>query len=191
MLEEYKYELGKQLYNSIECCEEETEEFLDCLDELLKKEACVDYQDPNTENTPLMLAIEKDFGYTFLCLLSCLPNLELTNKEGISALHIASRKVNPYYLTRLCDEYVDLDLPDKAGNRAINYAIIAERLENIKTLMKKKCTLNYLNRDGLSIYDVACSTRNAEIINYVFNPKKKKDKKSLIRSFINLKNPFK
>ena len=75
MLEEYKYELGKQLYNSIECCEEETEEFLDCLDELLKKEASVDYQDPNTENTPLMLAIEKDFGYTFLCLLSCLPNL--------------------------------------------------------------------------------------------------------------------
>ncbi len=57
--------------------------------------------------------------------------------------------------------------------------------------MDKKCTLNYLNRDGLSIYDVACSTRNAEIINYVFNPKKKKDKKSLIRSFINLKNPFK
>lgn len=169
----YKNIMGKRLFEGLIQIQEESENSIIFVNYLLEHGAYVDYQEPETGYTSLMLAIEHDLEDTFDILLSYSPDLEISNKIGATSLHIAAASKNPHYLEKLCKKRVFIDAADRQGNTAINYAIKAEVVPNIRILRKYGCTLNYLNYFGKSIYDEALETENEKVIACVYNAEKK------------------
>lgn len=166
---EYKNIMGKRLFEGLIQIQEESINSIIFVNYLLEHGAYVDYQEPETGYTSLMLAIEHDLEDTFDILLSYSPDLEISNKIGATSLHIAAASKNPHYLEKLCKKRVFIDAPDKRGNTPINYAIKAGVVPNIRALRKYGCILNYLNYFGESIYDLAQETENEKVIACVYN----------------------
>lgn len=188
--DEYKNELGKKIVDTLLQSDEETDDLTLYIEMLANEGANLDYKDYDSGNTSLMLAIGKDFPKCFLIILEHNPNLELSNGEGLKAVHIASTKGNSYYLNSLCESNADINTPDKVGNRPINYAIKSGLIENIRILFRYKCVCNFLNKFGLSIYDEAYLTGSEEVISCVLNPRSRKEHK-LKRTFKKIINNMK
>lgn len=167
--------LGKTLFDAILESDSETSELIEYMDLLIRNGADIDYKDFDTGYTILMLTIDKEFKKCFDEIISVKPNLEVFSELGVTAIHLASTKEDSYYLTRLCAENIDVDLPDKLGNRPINYAIKTGKIKNISILFKNNCTKNYLNKFGLSIYDEASLTGDKEVIKIVFEGDRKEE----------------
>lgn len=188
--DEYKNELGKRIVDTLLQSEEETDDLTMYIEMLADEGANINYKDYDSGNTSLMLTIDKNFPRCFLIILEHNPDLELSNCEGLKAIHIASKSENSHYLNSLCESYADINTPDKVGNRPINYAIKSGIIENMRILFRNKCVCNFLNKFGLSIYDEAYLTGSEEVISYVLNPKSKKEHK-LKRTIKNIINNMK
>lgn len=165
---EYKENMGKRLLEGLMQMEAEDESSLCYIEYLTEYGADVDYQDPKTGYTPIMVAIEHNLEKSFDNILSFEPNLEAANFWGIKPIHLAAAQENQHYLRSLCKKRVDVNAFDKHGNRPLNYAIRKEAVPNIRILMKRSESLNYLNNVRKSIYDEALETQNQEVIDCVY-----------------------
>lgn len=182
-IDEYKNELGRILVETLMDSFCETEELINYTNKLLDEGANINYKDYETGNTAIMIAVLKGYPNIFDNLLSRKPDLESKNSFGISVIHFAASNKSDYYLNSLCERKTDVNIPDKVGNRPINYAIKSGAIHNILILFQNNCTRNFLNSFGLSIYDEAIFTGNDEIVDCVFNKHKKKENK--IKKVIN------
>lgn len=97
--------------------------------------------------TPFMIAALANNIEKMNLLLNKGANINATDKEGKTALHIASF-TNPKLIKQLIDAGADLNLKDKDGNTAMHLAASWGRLDSIKILLENKININAINNDG-------------------------------------------
>lgn len=171
-------DLGKFLYTTLINCYKETETLLIGVEKMLIKGADVNYKDPITGDSLLMISIENGLYHIFCLLLKYQADIEAVNKDKKNACYLAAGKEDPRFLKRLIKVGTNLDSSDRLSNTPINEAIRCCKIRNIEILIENGATLNLLNIFGDSIYDIAYETGNEEVIDYILNFDKEKDKKT-------------
>lgn len=169
--------IERDTFEVIKKCFQEDEYLIIGIEKCLSQGLDVNYQDPKTGKTFLMLAIENDLPTLFKIILAYHPLLEMKNEEGKTAAHLAACHPNLEYLDLLSKNGINLNALDLNGNPPINEAIRAGLIPNIQLLMDNEVILNYLNHIGLSMYDIAFMTKDLEVIEFVTHYEKKPKKK--------------
>lgn len=180
--------LEYEVFDTLNKCYKENENLINTIEYTLLKGLDVNYQDPNTGTTFLMLTVEHNLPTLFDLFLRYRPLIEMRNDEGESVTHLAARNKNSLYLDQLIENKANLNVIDRNGNTPLNGAIKNCVMANIKTLMDHDVHLNFLNYCGLSIYDIAYMTGDIEVIKFVLNYEKKKEepkkKKNIIKRIL-------
>uniref|UniRef100_A0ABD2XJY3 PRANC domain-containing protein n=1 Tax=Trichogramma kaykai TaxID=54128 RepID=A0ABD2XJY3_9HYME len=119
----------------------------------------------NTEGrTPMHLAADNELRKVMECLLRRGANLNLTDKDGLTPLHIICQ--NRYdernlvkTLFEICDEQhrlLQVDAQDKLGRTSLQLAVDRNHKEVAKLLLKRDANLNLADADGSTPLHIIC-----------------------------------
>ncbi len=96
------------------------------------------FLDQKNENwdTPLHIALEKSHVKLGLELLNMNASPSLPNKNGVTAFHLASKLKSSELVKKIIPKVFDIDDRDNQADTPLIYAIEANQVENVKTLLK-------------------------------------------------------
>lgn len=106
--------------------------------------------------------------YKYLVSLGLNPNV--TNKEGVSPLHIvASRSQDKDVIEYLLDQGLDVNTKDFKGNNAVMNAASRNTLEVVKILVDNLKTINNFNKKGQSALSLAIQNNTPDVVEFLIH----------------------
>ena len=107
-------------------------------------------------------------------------NINVTNKDGMTPLHVACMSKRPDIVQLLCLKATcDLNFTDKNGDTPLLTACRSGQLDSVNVLLfEVKCKVDVVNNDGDTALHVACRGGSADIIAMVLMLQKDVDVKN-------------
>ena len=152
----------------------------------------IDYQEPDTLKTPLMIASQ--YGINNIKLFDYLamyePDKDLQDKTKSTALHIACKYNNSEIIPKLITEK-NINMKDINGKTPLMIAIEEKNSECIKTLFSNDCSKFHIDiniKDDCDKYNVDANIKdndgNSSLINTIIKFKNSKELEELIELLI-------
>ncbi|XP_044018304.1 ankyrin repeat, SAM and basic leucine zipper domain-containing protein 1-like [Aphidius gifuensis] len=134
--------------------------------------------DPNVHKdglTPLMVVCSSGLGdaehalecITLLIEMDAEPNA--TNKDRVTALMFACEYREPEVVSELLKHVKDIEARDCDGRTAVFYAVVGNKVENLKLLMKNNASISITDRRDLTVQEIATTKGYDSILELLSN----------------------
>lgn len=147
---------------------DKADKFREIQTRLIAKGATVDIYVNKLKWTPLMhCATQKEIQIIkdhFEVLIQLGANINKQDINGRTALMLAASVANEYYLSRLIENYADVDLTDNFGWNALTFGVYYAHIEIVKMLIEAGSDINNVTTSGQTILQIAMQKENQELI---------------------------
>jgi len=131
----------------------------------------VNYIDPNTNNTMLMLCSMKgDATFVTELIENNVNIINDVNNRNENSLILATKFSKIAVVETLLKHGIFVNQQDYLGNTALYYAVDLNNIRLIKLLLKYKADMNIKNNEGVSTLNYAHSIADKNILNILTNP---------------------
>ncbi|EAY04282.1 hypothetical protein TVAG_390520 [Trichomonas vaginalis G3] len=120
------------------------------VEKIINKGALINVQ--SDDNTPLIYSIRMDQKDAFEMLLTKGAKIFLhDHKNGNYPIHIAATAKNDYYLKKLIELNVEVDIKNYNNETPLFFAVNSNNIENYRTLVSHGANNKVLNKDGRNL----------------------------------------
>lgn len=114
--------------------------------------------------------VNKDKGIT-LSLLEKNPKIDVANMYDVYPIHLAARNNNSSkeVITKIIRLGGKINQTDKNGDTPLNYAVMAQNIEGIKTVLENNPDVFIKNSSGDLVQEIARKTKNKEVIDIILD----------------------